>query len=859
MFLEFFLNLVISTLLSELLTPKQHFSTPAAATLTDFTFPTASEDRPIPVLWGTRKQTSTNSLWQGDFSARPITQKVRTSLFSSQTVTTGYDYFVGMQLGLCIADIDSVESIWCQDVCVFKATAGQQTVNKPLPILGTWQDGGTDSGTSGVMVIHSGDSTPDAYMATQVTLNPAFPHMSYAVFVGPSQPGVTQFPGLLAPQGGKGSGWVGSSSAIRAFDFVLKRLPKVVQYGIPQALSDQYSAVSANDANISFCLLELLCNVDWGAGVPPALVDLDSFLSAAATLSVEGNGCSLLWDTESACSDIASELMKQANGCLYTDLTTGLIKFHLVRVTDAPKMVLDDDNIIEMTSFVRAGTDESSNCIKISFNDTGNGFIDRVARAQDLGAIEMSGQTIATTVQYPGISDSNLASTLSMRDLRAATASLSKFQLKAVLPVGTVLHPGDLLTLSFSLHGITNMGVRVVSAAYSDASKGEVDLTLVQDIFLPGTTVYAVSLPPLQTGTGLQPPGFPAWQNANFIAPYPFNPTPQAPVGLYFCGAPAVNPQQAFGYRLGFFDANTVRDLDTVQWADGNTQFAAKVQTTGALPVVAGATVGYTATPSDAYTIAQNSGATALVLTSYGELITARASNGQLTVAERGAYGTLPSPMVAGQTLYILYGFVVDPKPLVVGVSDYGTGYAKILQSSFVRPQTFGPGGKGPFDEIDPSGDAGNVTSWGADPSVAAAATPYAPGNVAIGGNLLVPITNSYDPSFVAQMPSSLLTTVTFTGRNRLITSAAQGYQTGLGLEPGSTVTATVAYCPVANYAPGSGSLKSLPTTYTATSGSFAITDAIPAGALVMQCTLRVVSPSGGTGFYTFAWQRPAS
>ncbi len=60
------------------------------------------------------------------------------------------------------------------------------------------------------------------------------------------------------------------------------------------------------------------------------------------------------------------------------------------------------------------------------------------------------------------------------------------------------------------------------------------------------------------------------------------------------------------------------------------------------------------------------------------------------------------------------------------------------------------------------------------------------------------------------------------------------------------------------DYTPGSGSLKSLPTTYTATSGSFAITDTIPDGVLVMQCTLKVVSPSGGTAFYTFAWQRPA-
>lgn len=123
--------------------------------------------------------------------------------------------------------------------------------------------------------------------------------------------------------------------------------------------------------------------------------------------------------------------------------------------------------------------------------------------------------------------------------------------------------------------------------------------------------------------------------------------------------------------------------------------------------------------------------------------------------------------------------------------------------------------------------------------------------NLALGlGGELIPVTEA---------TGKTKSIASATGRNRLITSAVQGYQTGLGLEPGSTVTATVQYAPVANYTPGSGSLKSLPTTYTATSGSFAITDAIPAGVLVMQCTLKVVSPSRGTAFYTFAWQRPAS
>jgi hypothetical protein len=768
MFLEFFLNLVISTLLSELLKPKQHFDSPAAATLSNFNFPTSSENRPIPVVWGTRKQTSTNSLWQGDFVARPITETVRSSLFSKQTITTGYNYFLGMQLGLCIADVDAIESIWCQDVCVFQSTAGQQTINTSLPIYGSWQDGGQASGVSGTMVIRSGSDEPEPYMATQVTLNPSYRHMTSAVFVGPSASSALHYVG---PTKGKGNGWVGGSTSIRPFDFVIRRMPKVVQYGVPQAQFDQYVALGRYDANLSYCMLELLCNSDWGAGVPPALVDLDSFVTAAAVLFAEGNGCSLLWDSQSACADIATELMKQANACLYTDLTTGLIKFHLVRATDAPKLALNDDNILELKSFTRAGTDEASNCISIAFNDTTNGFIDRVATAQDLGAVEMAGQVITSTVSYPGISDASLASTLSTRDLRAATASLSKFQLTAVLPLGTVLHPGDMLTLSFSPHGLTNLGVRVVSARYSDASKGEVDLTLVEDIFLPGSSVYAASLPGLGTGTGSRlPPVLPAAYLETWKAPYAWTGDDADHLMAVAYAPDTVTP----GYDLAFYTS----DPTVLEWhSQRGIGFAARGSTQIAIPATPTiSSISFTVNASNAATLTRFGSRGVYFLLDTEEFFASSVglvgSVATLGGIKRALHDTFPQAHSAGSQVTVLCDFAIDVARLrTLGYAEGNTGtpvvYFDGMDGEGVRALT--RNAYGTSVDLSPAFSGGRVGGdFGADsmpPGSLRAALPTPPGKVQLAGQYGGADTGSATNVTIASGANAI---VTFAPRNRL-------------------------------------------------------------------------------------------
>ncbi|PJF07755.1 hypothetical protein [Pseudorhodobacter sp. MZDSW-24AT] len=68
------LGLVLSAI-SYALNPRPKVGMPQAAGLDDFTLPTATEGRPIPVVFGTVLITGPNVVWAGDLRVDPIQKK----------------------------------------------------------------------------------------------------------------------------------------------------------------------------------------------------------------------------------------------------------------------------------------------------------------------------------------------------------------------------------------------------------------------------------------------------------------------------------------------------------------------------------------------------------------------------------------------------------------------------------------------------------------------------------------------------------------------------------------------------------------------------------------------------------------
>lgn len=110
---------------SELLRPKPNIENARAQ---EVKFPTASEARPVPLVWGTVRIDGPNVMWHGDVRQVPIYEKIKTGLFTSEKVVVGFQYKVGVQFGLCRGPIDAIEKVWVGQKEVFSGSKGDGEV-----------------------------------------------------------------------------------------------------------------------------------------------------------------------------------------------------------------------------------------------------------------------------------------------------------------------------------------------------------------------------------------------------------------------------------------------------------------------------------------------------------------------------------------------------------------------------------------------------------------------------------------------------------------------------------------------------------------------------------------------------------
>ena len=131
---------------AELIRPKPKFEDARPSGLGDFRFPTATEGRAVPLIWGTVKVEGPNVIWYGDLRNEAITEIVRTGMFSSDEITKGYRYILGIQFAICRAEA-TLTKVYVDDRVVF--TGSVSTVSA-LSIVNLRLFGGDEFGTGGI-------------------------------------------------------------------------------------------------------------------------------------------------------------------------------------------------------------------------------------------------------------------------------------------------------------------------------------------------------------------------------------------------------------------------------------------------------------------------------------------------------------------------------------------------------------------------------------------------------------------------------------------------------------------------------------------------------------------------------------
>lgn len=458
-------------IIGDLIRPKPKLENARPQGLGDFNFPTATEGRVVPIIWGKVNLKGPNVTWYGGFSTFAITQKVKTGMFSSKQVITGYEYWIGIQFGLCRGPDVKLHQVKIKEKYVTGGGAAGGGAGS-YPITAPNLFGGRDFG--GGVVDHNakfyeGDlsQTANTYLTSKTGKAIRYNGIAYFVFE---------------------SGYVGKSANIEPWSFELSRNPDGLGLASYSPGSEVVNTYDCNPMNVIY---EIMTDNIWGLGISPSQIDLDSFRAAGATLASEGNGFSMILDNEREAADLINEVMRQADGLMYFERTTGKWRITLARddYVVGDLLSLNEDDIIELTDFTRTTWQETTNQVRVKFMDRDSDYKDTYAMAQDMANIQLQGSVTSVEMDFPGVKDASLANKIAWRELAVMAYPIAKVNLR-VNRNAFSLTPGATFKLSWTRLGISEIVFRVANINYGTLDKGEISVYAVQDIFSAGTGVF---------------------------------------------------------------------------------------------------------------------------------------------------------------------------------------------------------------------------------------------------------------------------------------------------------------------------------------------------------------------------------
>lgn len=460
----------LSFFASVLLAPKPHLENARPGKLGDIQWPIADEGSPVPVIFGRVRLRSPNCIWYGDYRTRAVRKKVKTGVFSSEKVTTGYRYYVGFDLALCCGPDVKLKKIWVDKKLLYGSGAGigpsetYFSINQHSIFGGSKRGGGFAGGCTfyGGQFPQNRNSYLEDYLDPDV---PAYVGIAHIVFHRP---------------------YIGTSPQLHPLSFELERYPD--NLGLDSG--DRIIGYDLNPMEILYAAI----TEEWGGiGADPADIDTTSWIAAGATLADEGNGMSLLVSSANDGKSIVEEVLRQIDGILYQDPETGKIVIKLIRedyvIEDLP--VFDESNIIQLTDFSRTSWSETINQVRVTFTYRNKKYGNAAALAQDMANINMQERIRSATISFPGCTEGPLACALSARELSQLSVPLFRATVRANREA-SVLRPGSPFVLNWPEYGIENAVMRVQRFDLGELLNGEIVMPCIQDKFAASNALYTI-------------------------------------------------------------------------------------------------------------------------------------------------------------------------------------------------------------------------------------------------------------------------------------------------------------------------------------------------------------------------------
>ncbi len=253
---------------------------------------------------------------------------------------------------------------------------------------------------------------------------------------------------------------------------------KLRRVSIHAALGD--SLVNTNDVNPAHVLYDILVT---HLELPASRVDTSAFIVMADTLRTEGIGLSFLMSHEKKAKDWVDEILRHVDAIMSYDVVSGKYTVKLVRDDYDINTI---DKITENNSFgvifERNSWVDTFNTITFKYTEIDATEMTSMVLV-DTASKKTVGQVKAKVVEYPMITDTTAMELIANRAIKKLAYPLAVVKCK----ISTIDFPdikvGDVVNLSHSTYGVTDLAIRVMSLGGDAEDSTVIDLEGTEDIY----------------------------------------------------------------------------------------------------------------------------------------------------------------------------------------------------------------------------------------------------------------------------------------------------------------------------------------------------------------------------------------
>lgn len=477
----FFALFAVSFLLTAFLSPKMKVENAKADGLDKFTFPRSNEGDAVTRFYGMAKLLSPNTISISGYRAVPIKKKVKTGIFSSKTIITGYKYYLTVDLAWALGPDVIYRRMWFGDHLVWSGCFYTADCYNEIPInlpeiYGGSEDG-KRGGIAGTVAFYCGsfEQDRDPYLVANLDEDvPAYIGIAHTVF--------RDF-------------WWGNQSSI---DVV------TVEAGYyPRMLGGVSMMPNGLDAN-GVCVLYDILTDTWGnLGYDPTKLNTAQWAEAATFIYNEDaglNGVTMTVSSASEAKEAIKQILRQLKAVLVEDQSTGLVDIKFLRNDYDPDdlPVLNASNVSEIRNYTKKLWNETFNIVRVKYTDRADNYAQgKLAQAKDTSLLRYQGKPRPIEITMPGVYVAENANAIAARELANLNVPLFSCELVLNRKFSTTLKPGEAFKLVWPEYGITSMIMRVKKMNLGTLEDGKITLQVVQDEFAVDSTVLA---PPAPSG-----------------------------------------------------------------------------------------------------------------------------------------------------------------------------------------------------------------------------------------------------------------------------------------------------------------------------------------------------------------------